>query len=202
MIDLYAWGTPNGKKIPIFLEEAGVPYVLHKVDIGKEEQRSPEFLAKNPNGKIPVLVDSDGPVTIFESGAILVYLAEKFEKFIPKSPQGRAAAMAWLMFQMSAVGPLMGQLGYFRRHKGDPAEAKLGVARFDGEVRRVFGVLDGQLAKNDYLAGEYSIADMATYPWIAGYGFFNYDVAEWPHLKAWLERVGARPAVKKALAAF
>ncbi len=195
MIDLYAWGTPNGKKIPIFLEEAGVPYTLHKVDIGKGEQHTPEYLAKNPNGKIPALVDGDVPVTVFESGAILVYLAEKFDKFIPKDPQGRASAMAWLMFQMSAIGPMMGQLGFFRQQKNEPA-----IERFHTEVKRLLGVLETQLGKHEYLAGEYSIADMATYPWVAAHGYLRLDMAPYPHVTAWLERVGARPAVKKALA--
>jgi glutathione S-transferase len=201
MLELFAAGTPNGKKIPIFLEEAGLAYTLHKVDLGKGEQRTPEFLAKSPNGKIPALVDSDAsgePVTVFESGAILIYLAEKCGKFLSTEPHARAQTLAWLMFQMSAVGPMMGQQYFFKKAKN--AEA---FARFDGEVRRIFGVLDGQLATHEFLAGEYSIADIATYPWVSAYDFTGIDVPkDFPHIQAWLDRVAARPGVQKGLAAL
>jgi GSH-dependent disulfide-bond oxidoreductase len=201
MLDLFAAGTPNGKKITIFLEEAGLAYALHKIDLGKGEQRTPEFLAKSPNGKIPALVDSDAagePVTVFESGAILIYLAEKCGKFLSTEPHARAQTLAWLMFQMSAVGPMMGQAYFFQRAKN--AE---GIARFDGEVRRIFGVLEGQLATHEYLAGEYSIADMATYPWVSDSAMVGVDVPkEFPHIKAWLDRVAARPGVRKGVAAL
>ena len=199
MLELFAWGTPNGKKIPIMLEEAGLTYTLHKVDLGKGEQKTPEFLARNPNGKIPALVDSDGPgepVTVFESGAILIYLAEKCGRFLSKEPHVRAQTLAWLMFQMSAVGPMMGQYNVFKR-----ANNAEGIARVNGEVRRIFGVLEGQLGRHEYLAGEYSIADMATYPWVSSYAFADLNVPkDYPHVKAWIDRVAARPGVQKALA--
>lgn len=197
MLDLYAWGTPNGKKIPIMLEELGLAYTLHKVDISKGQQQEAAFLALNPNGKIPALVDSDGPVTVFESGAILIHLAEKTGRFLPKEPQARAEVIEWLMFQMSAVGPMSGQLGFFKR-----ANSAEGIARFEPEVKRIYGVLNGQLGKHEYLAGDYSIADMATFPWILAHTFLGLELTELPHLKAWLVRVAARPAVKKALAVF
>jgi GSH-dependent disulfide-bond oxidoreductase len=197
MIELYAAGTPNGKKVPIFLEEASIPYTLHKIDLGKDEQHSPDFLAKNPNGKIPALVDTDGSITTFESGAILIYLADKHGQFLPKDGQARADVLAWLMFQMSAIGPMMGQLGFFKRNK-----LEAGIPRFDTEVKRIFGVLEGQLAKHEYLAGEYSIADIASYPWVSAFGFVGVDIAPYPHVKAWLDRVGARPAVQKGMAVF
>ncbi|CAN5293455.1 glutathione S-transferase N-terminal domain-containing protein [soil metagenome] len=196
MIELYTWGTPNGKKVPIFLEEAEVPYDLHRVDISKGEQHAPEYLAKNPNGRIPALVDGDAGVTIFESGAILLYLADKYGKLIPKDAQGRASALAWLMFQMSAIGPMMGQVGYFDREKKRNAGA---IERFTVEVKRIFGVLETHLAKTEYLAGEYSIADIASYPWVSAYDFLKLDITPYPHVKAWIDKIAARPAVKKAL---
>ncbi len=197
MIQLHAAGTPNGKKVPIFLEELGIPYELHKVDLGKGEQHKPEFLALNPNGKIPALVDGDGPVTIFESGAILIYLAEKHGKFLPPSGQARADVLEWLMFQMSAVGPMMGQLGWARR-----SNVPAGIERFEAEVRRIYAVLEGRLAKHPYLAGEYSIADMATYPWATAHDFLEIDVTPYPNVRAWLDRMAERPAVKKAMGLF
>jgi GST-like protein len=197
MIQLYAAGTPNGKKVPIFLEELGIPYELHKLDLGKGDQLKPEYLAINPNGKIPALVDPEGPVTVFESGAILIYLAEKHGKLLPAAGQPRADVLEWLMFQMSAVGPMMGQLGWARR-----ANVPAGIERYEGEVKRLYGVLDGALAKRPYLAGEYSIADIATYPWAVAHQFMKLDVTPWANVRAWLDRVGERPAVKKAMALF
>ncbi len=197
MIELYSWGTPNGKKVPIFLEEAGLEYELHKVDLGKGEQRAPAYLAKNPNGKIPTLVDGD--VTIWESGAILIHLAETTGKFLPKDGQARAQTLAWLMLQMASVGPMCGQLGYFRRAGTNNTEA---IMRYESEVKRLYGVLESGLVKSDYLAGDYSIADMAMYPWVAGYAMLGIDMGPFPRVKKWVDRIGDRPAVKKAMAVF
>ncbi len=197
MIQLHAWGTPNGKKIPVALEEMGIPYTLHKVDIGKGEQKLPAFLAINPNGKIPAIIDDETGVRVFESGAILVYLAEKSGKLLPKEGQARAEVLAWLMFQMAGVGPMMGQLGFFKRANNEAA-----IERFRVEVERLFGVMEGQLSKHQYLAGEYSIADIATFTWASNHAFVGLDVEPFPNVRAWLARVAERPAVKKGLAAF
>jgi GSH-dependent disulfide-bond oxidoreductase len=197
MIQLHAWGTPNGKKIPVALEEMDLRYTLHKVDIGKGQQKEPAFLALNPNGKIPAIVDDDTGIKVFESGAILTYLAEKTGKLLPKEGQARADVLAWLMFQMAGVGPMMGQLGFFKRANNEAA-----IERFRIEVERLFGVMEGQLGKHDYLAGEYSIADIATFTWASNHAFVGLDVAPFPKVQAWLARVAERPAVKKGLAAF
>ncbi|NOU32289.1 MAG: glutathione S-transferase family protein [Polyangiaceae bacterium] len=197
MIQLHAWGTPNGKKIPVALEEMGLRYTLHKVDIGKGQQKEPAFLALNPNGKIPAIVDDDTGIKVFESGAILVYLAEKTGKLLPREGQARADVLAWVMFQMAGVGPMMGQLGFFKRANNEAA-----IERFRIEVERLFGVMEGQLGKQDYLAGEYSIADIATFTWASNHAFVGLDVTPFPKVQAWLARVAERPAVKKGLAAF
>lgn len=197
MIQLHAWGTPNGMKIPVALEEMGLRYTLHKVDIGKGQQKEPAFLALNPNGKIPAIVDDDTGIKVFESGAILIYLAEKTGKLLPREGQARADVLAWVMFQMAGVGPMMGQLGFFKRANNEAA-----IERFRIEVERLFGVMEGQLGKHDYLAGEYSIADIATFTWASNHAFVGLDVTPFPKVQAWLARVAERPAVKKGLAAF
>lgn len=197
MIQLHAWGTPNGMKIPVALEEMGLRYTLHKVDIGKGQQKEPAFLALNPNGKIPAIVDDDTGIKVFESGAILIYLAEKTGKLLPREGQARADVLAWVMFQMAGVGPMMGQLGFFKRANNEAA-----IERFRIEVERLFGVMEGQLGKQDYLAGEYSIADIATFTWASNHAFVGLDVTPFPKVQAWLARVAERPAVKKGLAAF
>ena len=199
MIDLYFAPTPNGTKVPIALEELELPYQVHRVDLGKGEQKRPEFLAINPNGKIPAIVDSDGPTTIFESGAILIYLAEKTGKLLPASGQARADVLEWLMFQMSAVGPMFGQVGYFARAKEPNPPA---LERYVNEAKRILGVLDGQLARREYLAGGYSIADIATWPWVklALPMLAAMGGGEFPHVAQWVERVGARPAVQRGVA--
>jgi GSH-dependent disulfide-bond oxidoreductase len=198
MIDLYTSTTPNGRKATILLEELQVPYRLHHLDLGKGEQKKPEYLAINPNGKIPALVDDDGPqgkVTVFESGAILIYLAEREGKLLPREGQARYEALGWLMFQMGGIGPMFGQAGYFKNAK---EQVPFAVERFMGEVRRLLDVLEGRLATSDYLAGEYSIADIAAYPWVAsGTAFVGLEVG--PGVKSWLERVGGRPAVKRGM---
>ena len=200
MIDLYTAATPNGRKAVIMLEELGLPYTLHALDLRKEEQRRPEFIAVNPNGKIPAIVDHDaagGPITVFESGAILIYLAEKTGKLLAPSGKARYDALEWVMFQMSAVGPMFGQ--YFHFATVAPDKLPYAIERYLKESVRILGVLDGRLAGHEYLAGEYSIADVCTYPWVAGV-FDRFEAAaSLTHVRAWLDRVGARSAVQKGM---
>src|SRR5260370_37928476 len=196
MIGLYAWGTPNGRKISIALEELGIPFTLHSVDITKGQQYHPEFLALNPNNKIPVVTDSEGPqgtkITLFESGAILVYLADKTKKLLPVAGPERYTTLQWLMFQMGGVGPMFGQTHHFRRYA--PLET-YSLERYTSEPHRLYRVLDGQLGKSAYVAGnEFSIADIAMYPWI---GRFELHALQWtavPHAIRWCYMVLARPA--------
>ena len=195
MIELYTWTTPNGLKPIIMLEETGLPYRTIPVKLDGA-QHAPEYLRINPNGKIPALVD-DG-VRVFESGAILLHLAEKTGQFLPASGQARADVLSWLFFQMASVGPNFGQLGHFR---GAKREDPYPVERFTKEVERLAGVMDGRLAEVEYLGGDYSIADMATIGWARALGsYLKLDVSRWPHLNAWIERVVARPAVHRAIA--
>jgi GST-like protein len=200
MIDLHTWRTPNGRKVSIFLEEAALPYRVVPVDLGAGAQHAPSFLAINPNGRIPAIVDHDGagdPLTIFESGAILVYLAEKTGRFLPTEPRARADAMQWLMFQMAGVGPMMGQAAWFANSA--PEQVPLAIERYVNESRRLMDVLEGRLADRTYLAGDYGIADMATFPWIdAAWPLLGGDHV--PRLGAWRERVGGRPAVRRGMA--
>jgi GST-like protein len=198
MIHLYAWGTPNGRKATIMLEELGVPYEIHPVNIGKDEQFDPEFLKISPNNKIPALVDDEAGLNLFESGAILIYLAEKFGKFLPEG-KDRHTTIQWLMWQMGGLGPMMGQLGWFV--VSDKEATPVGVERYAKETARLFNVLDKQLSQHAYVAGDdYTIADIAIYPWIAQYRVRVKDYVEpllqaRPHILAWLDKVGARPAV-------
>ncbi len=206
MIDLYTWTTPNGRKISIMLEETGLPYKVVPVNLGTLEQQRPEFLALNPNGKIPAVVDHDapgGPLAIFESGAILVYLAEKTRRFLPTELRARAATMQWLMFQMSQVGPMIGQVGHFVNQA--PERIPYAIQRFVGESVRIIDVLQTALEGRDYLAGEYSIADIATYPWIvaAWQPFANMmpeKIGQLGNVQRWLDRMAARPAVQRGMA--
>jgi GST-like protein len=206
MIDLYTWTTPNGRKISIMLEEVGLPYRVVPVDLTKEEQLAPAFTAITPNQKIPAIVDHDvdgGPLTIFESGAILIHLAEKTGRLLPTDVRARAATMQWLMFQMSQVGPMIGQTGHFVNQA--PEKIPYAIQRFVGESVRIVGVLDQGLRGKDYLTGEYSIADVATYPWIvAAWEPFQRmmpeKVGEMVNVRRWLDRVGARPAVQRGMA--
>lgn len=198
---LHSWGTPNGLKPILLLEELELPYELVKVNLGKSEQKTPEFVAKNLNGRIPVLETTiDGAaVDLAESAAILVHLAEtNGNRFLPTSPAARARVLQWTFFQMSAVGPMFGQLGYWRRRETPNEEA---LERYLVETKRVYDVLDEQLGKSRYLAGdEYSIADMATLFWARGFGFFGLTSAEWPNVARWIADLEARPAVKRTLA--
>lgn len=199
MIDLYTWGTPNGYKISIMLEEVGLPYKVHPVDITKGNQFKPEFVAINPNSKIPAIVDQDGPdgqpFALFESGAILIYLADKAGELLSKAPRDRYETLQWLMFQMGGVGPMFGQAHHFRRYA--PETVPYAIERYSKETRRLYGVLDKRLETAAYLAGEYSIADVATFPWVARHEWQGVDLDAFPNVQRWYETIAARPAVQR-----
>ena len=199
-IDLYTWNTPNGRKISVTLEEMGLPYNVHPVNISKDEQFAPAFLAISPNNRIPAIVDPDGPggqpVSVFESGAIMIYLAEKCGKFIPADPRRRVAALEWLMWQMGGFGPMPGQVHHFLG-VADPVDQKYGLERYSKETRRLYGVLDKRLAGRDYVADECSIADFAILGWAWRHERHKVDLADFPNVKAWYERCMARPATAK-----
>ncbi len=206
MIDLYTWTTPNGRKISIMLEETGLPYKVIPVDLGKEEQMTPSFTALNPNRKIPTIVDHDvpgGPLALFESGAILIHLAEKTGRFLPRDVRARALTMQWLMFQMSQVGPMIGQAGHFVNQA--PERIPYAIQRFIGESVRILGVLETALRDREHLAGDYSIADIATYPWVtAAWGPLQAtlpdEIGKLGGVKRWLDLMAARPAVQRGMA--
>ncbi len=199
MIDLYTAPTPNGHKISIALEEMALDYHPILVDLGAGEQKTPEFLARNPNGRIPVIVDRDNDdFVVFESGAILIYLAEKSGKFYPEDPKIRSRVLQWLMFQMSAIGPMMGQANVFFRYF--PEKIPAVIDRYQHEVARLFQVLDTHLKSHAFLAGEdYSIADMATWAWVRTYAWSGVSIEEYEWLRGWLEEIGARPAVQRGV---
>ena len=203
MIELYTWSTPNGRKVSIMLEECALPYNVHKINIGtNREQFTPEYLKINPNGKIPSIVDPDGPegkpYSMMESGAILIYLAAKTRKFMPNSERGKYDVLQWLMFQMGSVGPMFGQAHHFMRAKKD--EVPYGSERYGNEAKRLYGVMDRQLEANEYLSGrEYTIADIATYPWVARHEWHRVDLGQFPRVKRWYDAIGARPAVAKGM---
>ena len=201
MIDLYYWTTPNGHKVLIFLEEAGVPHRVLPVNISKGEQFAPDFLRIAPNNRIPAIVDTapaDGgaPISIFESGAILQYLAEKTGQFLSADVRGRVEIMQWLYWQMGGLGPMAGQNHYFVQYASQSIPNAMD--RYVNETNRLYGVLDKRLAERDYIAGDYSIADMAAYPWIVPHRRQKQNLDEFPHLKRWFGTIGARPAVKRA----
>lgn len=203
MIDLYYWTTPNGHKITIFLEEAGLPYKIHPVNIGKGEQFQADFLKIAPNNRIPAIIDHEasdhkGPLSLFESGAILWYLAEKAKKFVPADPRGKAEVSQWLFWQMAGLGPMAGQNHHFNIYA--PEKIPYAQERYIKETNRLYGVLDQRLADREFVAGEYSIADMAIYPWIVPHEKQGQNLNDFPHLKKWFEKVASRPAVKKAYA--
>ena len=200
MINLYTYTTPNGRKPAILLEELEMPYSIYKIDISKGEQFSPEFIAINPNSKIPAIVDSDTEIAVFESGAILIYLAEKAGKFLPQEGANRVHVMEWLMFQMANVGPMFGQLGHF--HNAAPEKLPYAIARYEKETRRILGVLDSQLADKPYIAGDYSLADIATYPWVAAINtpYVDLSLEEFSNLQRWVETMGSRSAVQTGMA--
>jgi GST-like protein len=200
MIELYSWATPNGHKVHIMLEECGLPYRTHAVDIGAGAQFEPDFLAISPNNKIPAITDPDGPdgapISLFESGAILLYLAGKTGRFMPADTRGRYEVLQWLMFQMGGVGPMLGQAHHFRIYA--PEKIAYAVDRYTNEARRLYGVMNKRLGASKYLGGaEYSIADMAVYPWLRSWKNQGIDWSDYPHLKGWFDEIGHRPAVQR-----
>jgi GSH-dependent disulfide-bond oxidoreductase len=203
MIDLYYWTTPNGHKITIFLEETGLPYKIFPINIGKGEQFAPDFLAVSPNNRIPAIVDRDPqgggkPVSVFESGAILLYLAEKTGKFLPKDLHGRYDALQWLFWQMGGLGPMAGQNNHFAHYAVE--KIPYAIERYVNECNRLYAVLNKRLADRPFLAGDYSIADMACYPWIVPYERQGQKLEDFPNLKRWFEGIKARPATVRAYA--
>lgn len=206
MIDLYYWPTPNGHKITIFLEETGLSYKIHPVNINKGDQFKSAFLKISPNNRMPAIIDQDadggGSLSIFESGAILQYLAEKTGKFLPKDVRGRQNVLQWLYWQMANLGPMLGQANHFVKYApqlDETCDHTYGRERYVSEARRLFHVMDKQLQDNEYLAGDYSIADMAAWPWVRGYKTYGFDLTSWPNLKRWHEIMKARPAVRRAI---
>lgn len=202
MIDLYTWSTPNGRKVSIALEELGLPYRVHPINITKGEQHEPAFLKISPNNKIPAIVDPEGPdgepIDLFESGAILIYLAEKTGRLMPKAPRERYVMMEWLMWQMGNYGPMLGQAHHFRRFA--PEKIPYAVERYSNEARRLYGVLDRRLAEVPYMAGDYSIADIATFPWAARHEWQGIELEEFPNLHRWYKAIAGRPAVERGMA--
>jgi GST-like protein len=199
MIDLYTAATPNGWKISIALEELGLDYTVHALDLGALDQKQPEYLALNPNGRIPTIIDRDADdLVVFESGAILIYLAEKTGRLMPTDPAGRSRVIQWLMFQMSGVGPMMGQANVFHRYA--PERIEWAIQRYQRECRRLFEVLDTRLAQSEHLAGEYSIADIAMWSWVHTHEWSGTDISGLDHLARWMAAVGARPAVQRGRA--
>ena len=200
MIDLYTAATPNGHKVSIALEELGLPYTLKVLDLAAGEQKTPAFLAINPNGRIPAIVDhgADG-FAVFESGAILIYLAEKTGRLMPTDAQGRSRVLQWLMFQMGGVGPMMGQANVFFRYF--PQKIQPAIDRYQGESKRLLAVLDGHLKAHEYLAGDYSVADIANWAWVRTHRWSGVDVSDLPHLQRWMEAIRQRPAVQRGIEA-
>ena len=203
MIDLYTWPTPNGHKIHIMLEETGLTYRVHPIDIGAGDQFKPEFLKISPNNKMPAMIDSDGPdgkpISLFESGAMLLYLASRTGKFLPENMRDRWATLQWLMFQMGGVGPMLGQAHHFLAYA--PEKIPYAMQRYSKEANRLYGVMDRRLAESKFIAcGEYTIADMAIMPWLRSYQRQGVNMAEYPHVRKWFDGIAARPAVQRGLA--
>ncbi len=200
-IELHYWPTPNGHKITIFLEEAGIPYEVHYVNIGRGEQFEPSFLQIAPNNRMPAIVDPEGPgdepISVFESGAILQYLGRKFGRFYPADERQRTDVDQWLFWQMGGLGPMAGQAHHFRQYA--PEKIQYGIDRYTNEVNRLYGVMNKRLADRDYLAGDYSIADMAAFPWVRPYRNQGQDLEDFPNLRRWFEAIAARPAVQRAI---
>lgn len=198
MIDLYTAATPNGHKISIALEELGLPYTLHVLSLSTGEQKQPWFLAINPNGRIPAIVDrAQDDFAVFESGAILLYLAEKTRRLMPNDSKGRSRVVQWLMFQMGGIGPMMGQANVFFRYF--PEKIQPAIDRYQGECKRLFRVLDAHLREREFLAGDYSIADIANWAWVRTHRWSGVDIGDLPHLQGWLDRIRSRPAVQKGI---
>jgi GSH-dependent disulfide-bond oxidoreductase len=201
MIDVYTWTTPNGHKVHIMLEECGLPYKVHPIDIGAGDQFKPEFLKISPNNKIPAIVDSAGPdgkaISLFESGAILIYLAGKTGRLLPQDVRGKYLALQWLMFQMGSVGPMLGQAHHFRIYAAEKID--YAINRYTTEAKRLYRVMDRRLREAEYFAGEYSIADIAIFPWTRSHANQGIDLADFPNFKRWYEAIDARPAVKRGV---
>ncbi len=201
MIDLYTWPTPNGHKIHIMLEEVGLEYKVIPIDIGQGDQFEPEFLKISPNNKMPAMVDPEGPggkpYSLFESGAMLMYLAEKTGRFMPQETAARYLVIQWLMVQMGTVGPMLGQAHHFRTYAPEPMP--YAVDRYTNEARRIYNLLDTRLGQSEYLAGDYSIADMATYPWVRNHESQGIELDDLPHFRRWREAIEARPAVQRGV---
>jgi GST-like protein len=202
MIDLYTWPTPNGHKVHIMLEETGLPYRVHPIDIGKGDQFQPEFLKISPNNKMPAMVDADGPdgkpIPVFESGAMLIYLASKTGKFMPENLRDKWSTLQWLMFQMGGVGPMLGQAHHFIIYA--PEKIAYAIERYSKEANRLYGVMDRRLAESRFIAcDQYTIADMAIFPWLRSYQNQNVDIAQYANVKRWFDGIAARPAVQRAL---
>ncbi len=198
MIELYTAATPNGQKISIALEELGLPYRVHALSFDRKEQKAPEYLKINPNGRIPAIVDTEnGDFAVFESGAILLYLAEKTGRLMPTDARGRSTVIQWLMFQMGGVGPMQGQANVFFRYF--PEKLQGAIDRYQNETLRLYEVLDTRLGEVEYLAGDYSIADIATYPWVRTHDWSGVSVDGLPHLQRWMDALAARPAVQRGL---
>jgi GST-like protein len=202
MIEVFSWPTPNGHKVHIMLEECGLPYRATPINIGSGDQFKPDFLKISPNNKIPAIVDPDGPdgkpISLFESGAILVYLASKTGKFMPATDRGKYEVLQWLMFQMGGVGPMLGQTHHFRMYA--PEKIEYAINRYSNEAKRLYGVIDNRLSQSAWLAGgEYSIADIATFPWLRSWENQGIVLSDYPHLKAWFDKIAARPAVQRGV---
>lgn len=195
MIDLYTWTTPNGRKVSIMLEELGVPYTAHAINIGNDEQFAPDFLKLSPNNKIPAIYDQETGISVFESGAILLYLADKYQKFMPTDPAKKWQAMEWLMWQMGGYGPILGQGHHFLKY--NPGKSEYAEKRFNDEAYRLYGVLDKRLEGRDYIVDDYSIVDMACWPWASRYEWHQVDISKFSNVKAWYNRIYERPAVQK-----
>ena len=195
MIDFYTWTTPNGRKVSILLEELGIDYEVHSINITQGDQNSPAFLKISPNNKIPAIIDRDNGMSLMESGAILVYLAEKYGKFLPKGGAARAGVNEWLMWQMGGFGPILGQAHHFLHF--NPGKSDYAEARFRSEVARLYGVLDRRLEERDYICDDYSIADMACWPWVSRYEWQQVNLADYPNVRSWYQHLLARDAVQK-----
>ncbi len=195
MIDLYTWTTPNGRKVSIALEELGLPYTSHPIDISKDEQFAPDFLKISPNNRIPAIIDRDNGMSLFESGAILIYLGDKTGRLLPREGESRYRVIEWLMWQMGGIGPMIGQAHHFLRQ--NPGKAPYAEERYHKEALRLYGVLDRRLEGRNYVAGDYSIADIATWPWIARFEWHKVDLNQFPNVKRWYISIAKRPAVQK-----
>ena len=195
MIELYTWSTPNGRKVSIALEEMGLDYSVHAVDISKDEQFKPEFLKISPNNRIPAIVDTDNGQALFESGAILLYLAEKTGQLMPQEPKARWSAVQWLMWQIDGVGPMLGQVHHFVKY--NKGKAPYAEERYLKEAHRLYGVLDRQLAQSEFVAGSYSVADISIWPWISRFEWQTIDLKQYPNVLRWYKAIAARPAVQR-----